>query len=185
MCSSWIVGFYSWLVDSSSQMLFLPQHTKKHVSSAAEALDITTFTPSLAPTSRFLIPVPINPPFPQSPEGCSWETTLLEAATTPDDHLSPPCPASCPATCPVLTSKQSLTFTHYHSQNSAVVSHFLFIIFYFVLLLIICLLYSFSHASGVALRLLQKLSEVFSSLICLYFLFCILFRCLCSAIPFQ
>lgn len=52
MCSSWIVGFYSCLVDSSSQMLFLPQHTKKYVSSAAEALNITLL-PLLLPLHVF------------------------------------------------------------------------------------------------------------------------------------
>lgn len=47
-------------------------------------------TPSLRASSRapslcFLIPVPINPTIPIW--GCSWETTLLGAAATTDDHL--------------------------------------------------------------------------------------------------
>lgn len=89
-----------------------PQHRSKDTGRHPRA-----FTSSLAPSSRFLITVPISPPLPQSPGGCSWETTLLDAPATPDDHLSPLCPPGCPATCPVLRSKQSLTFTHVSTPN--------------------------------------------------------------------
>ncbi len=147
VCGRWIVGVYGWqpnAIPSSTHSEARHLHsrdTERHPPSLY-LLFCSLFT-------FFLIPVLINPPLPQSPGGRSWETTLLDAAATPDDRLSPLCPASCPATCPVLGSKPSLTFTHYPAPNCGLVG----LVRSLSVLILFCLFVAllallFGHASG-------------------------------------
>lgn len=102
----------TWIGPNSHNIIPSSTH-QRHVSQAAELLDITS--QSIYSFSLFTFSHS-SPNQSHNPRGSqSWEEkNLQDAVAKPDDRLS----RLWIATCPVLRSKQSLTFTHYPYTNS-------------------------------------------------------------------
>lgn len=76
--------------------------THRNMFALQQILDVTPGSSLLLPFHVFSFQSQLIHDSHNSLEAGAWETTLLDAAATPNDHLSPPCPACCQAICPVL-----------------------------------------------------------------------------------